>query len=284
MRNPRTVYSHSDVETRLARIPFMQGLSLDVRSFRDGGATARLMPHEHLLDGCSNRIDDGAILGAFDQMGSVAIWSKYGLYFPHATLSLSIGFYGRSTGQAPVRFSARIAAAGAGLCHTVLEAVCDATGKSIAQGRSTFILGTYARGAPEIEGSAGSVFERQPTASCFADDVGMTNSNGQCRIAFQPHLIGSIDPPALHGGAIAAGALQAAKNGLVSKHQVLSSFSIEFIRAALEQETVFTAEVDQSGRRSSALCVRGRQENSSRLIATSSVRFANFSSSPETLP
>lgn len=266
-----------DVEERLCRIPFMQGMAFSMQTFSDGAACADLLPRPNLLDDEGARIDEGAVLAAFDQIGSVAIWSRFGLYHPHATLSLSIGIFELSSAGSSIRFSAEISTVVGSLCHTLLHAVDSQTGRSIAQGRSTFVLGSYPRGLPQAAGLAGPAFKRTPHAGCFSRDIGLKRADGASQIEFLPHLIGSVDPPALHGGVIAAGAFHAARPVHSASHQRLSSFTIEYLKAALDKTVIFSSEREQSGRRSSVCRVMGWQDNFTRLISTSTMRFSDFS-------
>lgn len=91
-----------------------------------------------------------------------------------------------------------------------------------------------------------------------------------------PRTIGSTNPVALHGGAIAGGISLAATDCAGGQESLrLSHLSIEYLRAGLPLLTGFHPTLIQRGRSASAIRIDATQENATRLIATATARFIN---------
>lgn len=234
----------------------------------------RLEPSDWLRAPGHDEIDPGALTAIMDQLASTAIWGQFGLVFPHATISLNVDFVSDLHLQ-PILLVSRLVAVQDHLAHTALEARAAGTEAPMATGSGIFYLGSYASG------------DKDPDASDFADIgpssapdfktyLGVENTGIGSRVPYQPRLVGSLSPAALHGGTIAAGLIHQAETLLPEGGgQSLRRVSVEYLKGARPEDSVFSGEVVNAGRRSTVISVEGRQGNA-RLIARALARYANF--------
>jgi len=271
------VPSFGEVEQRLSQVAFMRRFALQCVDFSDGYAGTVLEAQSHLLNPEGDGIDDAAIVSVMDQLGSVAIWSRYGLHYPHATVSMSVALLGRP-GLGPVRFEGSVLSVDRGLCHTSLLAKDASSGRAVAHGRTSFLMGAYAGGKSrqgEWEAGDGPVAGTR-RAQSFGDDFGASVEKGVCQLPFDAELVGSRNPDRLHGGAVLSGLILSARSvGGLPNDQVLSGISIEFLKGGTAQQTAFRAERVQSGRRASTVSISASQGDN-REIAIGLARFTNF--------
>lgn len=269
--------SLQSVEARLSQVPFMRRFALKCAQFSEGSAETFLECQPNLMNESADGIDQAAIMSVMDQLGSIAIWSRYGLNHPHATVSMSVAFL-EPAGADPVWFEGRILAVSRGLCHTSLLASDSRTGHVIAHGRSSFLMGAYAGGHSALTKweSVQTPLEVMSCARSFCEEIGATTADAVCRLPFLLELVGSREPDMLHGGAIAAGLIVSARSVAdLPDGQVLSGLSIEFLRGGLNQETTFHSVPVQSSRRASTFSISALQ-NDNRQIALGLARFTDF--------
>ncbi|MEL6861307.1 MAG: acyl-CoA thioesterase domain-containing protein [Pseudomonadota bacterium] len=260
---------------KLFDIPFMQATGLQCLTCDPVRSVFRLEPQNWVRAAEPGRFDPGALTAIIDQLSSSAIWGRYGPELPHATISLNAEFLARLDLKT-LRFESQIAAEGDGLAHIALEVRCEDTDALLAKASAMFFLGSYASGA---KGRDASDFANLGPSSAqnFENYLGVEEQGGTAILPFRPRLVGSLDPMALHGGAIAAGLIHGAHLALPkdSTH-TLKRVTIEYLKGAHPADTSYTGHIVNAGRSSTVVSVEGRQ-GETRLIATALARFADFS-------
>lgn len=267
---------------RLSTIPFVRVLGMRALLAAAPGEAGRLVsalaPRPFLLD-AKGALANGAIAAVIDQAGSVAIWGREGLSLPHATVSLSITFMDSTSEE--VVFDSRIVSLGHGLGHTLVEAR-TAGGRPIAQAMVNYALGAY----PGSSGGGGRPKDREGGladntdipplgGASFLEALGVrppTDGAG-LQMPFSLSLVGSRDPVALHGGAIAAGLISAADLQAQDRGLRLSHLSVDYLRSGLAQETRFAASVISESRKTLCVQVDALQEGGARRVATATARY-----------
>jgi len=261
----------SDVATaaeRLALIPFTAALGLQVTDIGDGAGVMRLAG--------PTATEPAAIAGVLDQAGSVAIWGRYGLGLPHATVSLSFSFLGTPDGT-PLQIDAAVTSVWNGLANTFVTARQEATGTPIAQGMVNYALGSFPGGQQGDRTAAydyGGEVPAGPTDSDIGRWLGLSLKDGYGSFPLEEQAIGSRDPRALHGGAIAAALILAAEDlaGPASAW-ALSQVTVDYLRAGSQGDTAVAAELVHRGRKATALSARATQLAGSRHVANAALRF-----------
>lgn len=267
--------SPSAIPERLARVLYMRGFQLECEHFGNDKAILVLPALAHLRSSCGTYVEEAAIASVLDQLGSVAIWGRFGLWYPHATTSLSVSFFQRAP-VGPIQFEGRVVEVVGGLCHTSLVAISKATGAVLAQGISSFMMGSYAAGTPPPESRERHDEADRISAPSFLEYVGAVFDGDECTLPFRRMLIGSPDPETLHGGAIISGALASIdKRANEMPTQELKALSVEFLKGGKAVDTVFSARVIQRGRRSSTYSAEGVQLGD-RKLAFALARYGNF--------
>lgn len=260
---------------RLQGIPFIRALGL--RAVKVGPEVSRcLLPAAPALAarGGSDAVCPGVIAAAVDQAGSMAVWSAFGLAMPHATICLGLSFF------APARlgeliFETRLLAANETLGQTDVLVLQD--GRPVARGRVDFALGSYPGAAgpsvtqplddpATIDGAViGGLAGDE-----FAAALGLAGSR---QLPFAPHLVGSRDPVALHGGVLAGASIVAASAALDPEADLrLIDFSIDYLRSGLPQPSQVRAQAVSRTRRTALVDVAIAQDYD-RLVTRARARF-----------
>lgn len=267
---------------RLSTIPFVRVLGMRALLAAAPGEAGRLVsalaPQPFLLD-AQGAIANGALAAVIDQAGSVAIWGREGLSLPHATVSLSITFMDQAFEE--VIFDSRIASLGHGLGHTLVEAR-TASGKPLAQAMVNYALGAYpgsSGGGARPKDREGGLAENTDIpplgGASFLEALKVRPSPemGGLQMPFSLSLVGSRDPVALHGGAIAAGLISAADLHVEGASLRLSHLTVDYLRSGLSQETNFAPTVISQSRKTLCVRVDALQDGGARRVATATARY-----------
>lgn len=224
-------------------------------------------------------ISNGAITAIIDQAGSVAIWSGLGLQLPHATVTLSATYLGAA--RTPrLHVGSRVTSLEHGLGHTAVEARDD-DGRLVAQAMVNYALGSYPGGVP----MPSILPPREPDEGEMA--LGPLKGKGlgpamgwqaqddlRARIAFRHDLVGSQNPVAWHGGAIAAGIVLTGEHVVPTDRALrLSHLVIDYLRSGLAQDIVFTATKIGESRKTMTLRLDATQDGGARHVAAATARF-----------
>jgi acyl-coenzyme A thioesterase PaaI-like protein len=279
--NPPALVSAADATERLQGIPFVRALGMSALGLGPGAARS-IVPHCSAVarQAGERGFCEGVVAAAADQAGSVAVWSQLGLAFPHATVSLGLSFLRAAIGDR-LELEARLLTIGGGLGQVAVD-VTQADGQTVAHGSLDFALGSY-------PGDAGVSTTRpvpdpsklgDHTIHAFAGDhiaaalgLQVADASGR-RLPFQVNLVGSRDPVALHGGAIAAASVACARSALdVGGGSRLIQLTVDYLRSGLPQSTVFRPRIVSRTRRTALVEVDALQDKGARLIARSRVRF-----------
>lgn len=282
IRGPGAGLTREDVNQRLKAIPFVRMLKLHAGHIGHGRAVSRLKLRPALAAPGNNKVlSDGALLSALDQTGSMAIWSAFGLYFPHATVSLSASLLCVAE-TSILECEAHLLSTEGGICYTKMTARDAASGRVIAHAMGNFIGGAY---------PGGKMDDRvpKPTAHHYTDDgaaeewqsfgetFGIDISGNACVVPPDDRIIGSTDPIALHGGVIAAGLAEAASRNVDDKGSLrLTHLAIEFLHSGLPAQTTFRPSLVHRSGRTATLRTDAYQSDDTRLVATATLRFTNF--------
>lgn len=227
-----------------------------------------------------DRFCEGIIAAVTDQAGSAAVWAHLGFAFPHATVSLSLTFLGPARGS-HLAFDAQLLSDAGGLGQTAVS-VLQPDGREVARGSVDFALGSY-------PGDAGASTTRpiadpakvgeQVIAALGGIDVtaglGMVPlDTGDHRLPFRVDLVGSRDPVALHGGAIAAAGVACARAALAPDDGLrIIQLSVDYLRSGLPQPADLHARVISRTRRTALVEVDVLQDGGTRLVARVRARF-----------
>ncbi|MCW1381491.1 PaaI family thioesterase [Novosphingobium sp. KCTC 2891] len=266
---------------RLQGIPFARAIGMTAT--RCGGGTARsTVPFRgaFAIQPGDDRFCEGIIAAVADQAGSVAIWSRLGLAFPHATVSLSLTFLAPARG-ACLAFDAALLADAGGLGQTSVTVV-QPDGREVARGSVDFALGSYPGDAgasttrpiadPAKVGE--QIIEELEAADVYAglglEPLGETDH----RLPYRVNLAGSRDPLALHGGAIAAAGAASARAALAPPDGWrIIQLSVDYLRSGLPEPADLHARIVSRTRRTALVEVDVRQASGTRLVARMRVRF-----------
>jgi radical SAM superfamily enzyme YgiQ (UPF0313 family)/acyl-coenzyme A thioesterase PaaI-like protein len=223
---------------------------------------------------------DGVVAAAIDQAGSAAIWIGQGLSFPHATVTMSITFLGRASTPS-LSFHSRVVSLEHGLGHTLVEAR-EPGGALVAQAMVNYAMGIY----PGAGGQSSTSPVDDPArlngepipALCgdhIAEALGLReDAEGAVRLPFGVQLVGSRDPVALHGGAIAAAMVVAAQRCTPDDSRLrLSHLVVDYLRSGLARETVFRTTLVSQSRKTMTVRIDAYQDDGERHVATATARF-----------
>ena len=278
LSSKKVAHNHSvaELNARLRSIPFINATGLLSQDTHPDRVECRLPFQPALADRRHpSAFCNGAVLTVLDQMGSVAIWERYGLQFPHATVSLSASFSSQCE-ESALHCTARILSSTDEFCTTFIEVFGEDSRKPIAAAQSIFVMGKYPGQADNPSRSNESTSADDSEFHRFSDLLGYVPDPKGGDIHPSPRTIGSTNPVALHGGAIAGGICLAATDCTGSFESLrLSHISIEYLRAGLPLLTGFHPTLIQRGRSASALRVDASQKDTTRLIATATARFVN---------
>lgn len=114
----------------------------------------------------------------------------------------------------------------------------------------------------------------------FAQFLGVRDlqesSGGAVELVFQPHLVGAVSLPALHGGVTAATLASAARAGMAASGKPgarLASIALQYQRAGQAKTLIARARIDKQGGRTSNVSVSATQDDGARVVATAQCVF-----------
>lgn len=260
------------VDDWFAAIPFTGAIGLAVESL--GGPVSRCrLPFQPVFragDG-PERLCEGLITGAIDQAASLAVWSAVGTGVPHATICLGVSFL-RPAALAPLRLETRALAAGPALAQT--EVTVWQEDVAIARAGVDYAIGRFPGGGRPgtALAIAGGPRHALPAASDFAGALGLGPEGHDADLPFAGWLIGSREPLALHGGALAAAAVITARRA-AGDGMRLFDVSMDYLRAGLPEPGRLHAHAISRTRATARAEVDVRQHDGARQVSRLRARF-----------
>ena len=298
-----------DPAQHLLHVPYTRAAGVQYVGLNAGTVTLR-QPFRHALaDPASGAIDQRAITALLDHACGVAVYLTLPVAAPTATLDLRVAFpHAAAPGEellceavivhadaalavvnASVRGvqSGRLVAAGSGCFivgahpgqgpgkqladpwHSTTPAIADAAEADAAE----FASFTEFLGVKPVEGSAAAI-EGVSIASAARSAAALATATVE--LAFQPHLVGAVSLPALHGGVTAATLASAAHAAMAASGKAgarLASISIQYQRAGQAKTLTARAQIEKQGGRTSNLAVSATQDDGARVVATAQCVF-----------
>ncbi|GAP37144.1 acyl-CoA thioesterase domain-containing protein [Piscinibacter sakaiensis] len=246
---------------------------------RDGTRVlARLdcRPPACTVDGSA--VDLRAVAALLDHVGGAAVYAAIPGLQGTATLELRLDIVGAPVPGQAVFARAECTSLEAGSALVLGTAWCgDATAATMPVARLTgrFVVGVGPGQVPGAEDrhrrearAAAHVPVIAPAADCFDALLGGTVDGTAFLLPGAPWLVGSIALPALHGGTVAAGLMQAARQAAaVAPGLALKSLGVQYLRASHVEETRFGASVVKRGQRAAYIDAEATQRQGERRVA-----------------
>lgn len=263
----------------------------------NGKAVIRLrQPYRNAVaDVATGAIDQRAITALLDHACGVAVYVTLPVAAPTATLDLRVAFPQAPAPGEDVLCEAVIAHADAALAIVNATVRGAQSGRLLASGSGCFIVGAHPGQGPgkvlaDPWHSSSPAIAHAAEADAaeftsFAEFLGARDlgepSGGAIEMPFQPHLVGAVSLPALHGGvtaaalASAAHACMAAGGGRAAGRvdARLASISLQYQRAGQAKTLTARARFDKQGGRTSNLVVSATQDDGARVVATAQCVF-----------
>jgi acyl-coenzyme A thioesterase PaaI-like protein len=264
--------AHAAVDDWFAAIPFTGAIGLAVEAI--GGPVSRchlpFQPAFRAGDG-PDRLCEGLITGAIDQAASLAVWSAVGTGVPHATICLGVSFL-RPAALAPLRLETRALVAGPTLAQT--EVTVWQADRLVARAGVDYAIGRFPGGGRPgaAVALAGGPRHALPAAADFAGALGLSRDGHDAALPFAGWLIGSREPVALHGGALAAAAVITARRALGDGMR-LFDISMDYLRAGLPEPALMHAHAMSRTRATARAEVDARQHDGARQVSRLRARF-----------
>lgn len=265
---------------RLDGIPFPRAAGMTAASCVDGTARSLLSFRTAFASTAGDPTwCEGIIAAVGDQAGSVAVWSQFGLALPHATVSLSLTFLAPARGNR-LTFDACLLSAEGGLGQTAVS-VFQPDGREVARGSVDFALGSYpGDSGPSVTRDVddparlGDLAIEPIEAASVYQGLGLEplDTLGH-RLPFRANLVGSRDPQALHGGAIAAAGVACARAALDPAEGLrVIQVSVDYLRSGLPEAAELRPRIISRTRRTALVEVDVLQSEGARHVARVRVR------------
>lgn len=293
----RIIKSARDPAQHLLHVPYTRAAGVRYAGPLASGGISLSQPFRAAVaDPATGAIDQRAIAAFLDHACGVAVYLTLPEAMPTATLDLRVAFPQAPAAGEDVLCEAAIVFADAALAVVNATVRGAQSGRLLASGSGCFIVGAHpGQGpgkkladpwhstSPEIVLAA--VADVADFAS-FSQLLGLKKllapSGGAVEIAFEPHLVGAVSLPALHGGVTAAALASAAQAcmaalpgiGMSGKPDArLASISIQYQRAGQAKTLTARARIDKQGGRTSNLSVHATQDDGARVVATAQCVF-----------
>ena len=256
----------------------------------DGVISLRQPFRGAVADAASGAIDQRAITALLDHACGVAVYTTLAEAAPTATLDLRVAFPQAAAAGEDVVCEASIAHADAALAVVNATVRGAQSGRLVATGSGCFIVGAHPGQGPGKKladpwhstspASAQAAAAGAADFASFAQFLGVRNlaepSGGAVELVFQPHLVGAVSLPALHGGATAAALASAAHACMAASGKPaprLASISIQYQRAGQAKTLTARARIEKQGGRTSNLSICATQDDGARVVATAQCVF-----------
>jgi len=282
-------------ERHTQSVPFTRALQARWLGLHDtagaGGPTARLrLPCHAAVRGADGAIDRRALVALLDHAGAPACYGAGVSTGATATLELRVDFAMAPRAGADLVLETRCITADAWSALVVGEARHDGDARPVAR-----MSGRYAVGlgpgranderetpAARAANAARHADAAAPEAVDFGALLGGAFQGDDFVLPFQPWLVGSVALPALHGGVVAAGLMNAAARARARPGSgaeragglQLASLNLQFLRAARAEQTRFSGHTFKSGARAAYVAARATQQAGGREVATLQALYA----------
>lgn len=234
----------------------------------------------------STDLSPGLIAGILDQIGSCTLTAAIGKPISKATLSMSLSFAQHLHTDESIDFYGEAKLVSNTLGSSALTA-CDNKGQPIVHGLVSYMIGSYPGTSGEVAPRDHNITHANDnlnpapvSADCFDEWLGVDFSTEKATVKFSTHLMGSIEPVrAFHGGAVAAVMISEAlcHAGELGAFQ-LSHFTLEYLRAAKDDDLQLHSKVVRRSRRTLVLQCDVFQDSGSRHVATATCRLIDYQS------
>jgi acyl-coenzyme A thioesterase PaaI-like protein len=272
-----------DANQFISSIPFVKVAGMRATSLGADHATSviRLIPPLS-APGHPDRFSNALIAAAIDQAGSLTLWGKVGSRMPMATVSLAITFTDAAIGD-QVEFQARCISVGHNLGHTLVTAVRP-DGAVVAHGMVNYIIGAFPGGVesnvatrPKLTDEVGGEKILPLSGADMSAAVGVQHlAPGVVRVPYAPHLVGSREQIAFHGGILALTAMEAAQSAVAAHPELrLSHLVVDYLRAAQAKDLSATTTLIHQSRKTATLGVKVTQDDGARECVTATARFVS---------
>ena len=279
-----------DPAQHLLHVPYTRAAGTQYVGVKDGVISLRQPFRGAVADAASGAIDQRAITALLDHACGVAVYTTLAEAAPTATLDLRVAFPQAAAAGEDVVCEASIAHADAALAVVNATVRGAQSGRLVATGSGCFIVGAHPGQGPGKKladpwhstspAIAHAAAAGAANFASFAQFLGVRNlpepSGGAVELVFQPHLVGAVSLPALHGGATAAALASAAHAGMAASGKPaarLASISIQYQRAGQAKTLTARARIEKQGGRTSNLSIRATQDDGARVVATAQCVF-----------
>ena len=279
-----------DPAQHLLHVPYTRAAGVKYVGLKDGVVTLRQQFRQAVADANTGAIDQRAITALLDHACGVAVYTTLPVAAPTATLDLRVAFPQAAMPGEDVVCEAALAHADAALAIVNATVRGAQSGRLVASGSGCFIVGAHPGQGPGKKlddpwHSTSPVIAHAAAADAadfasFAQFLGVKNlaeaPGGAIELAFQPHLVGAVSLPALHGGvtgATLASAAQACMAASGKQAARLASISIQYQRAGQAKTLTARARIEKQGGRTSNLSVSATQDGGARVVATAQCVF-----------
>ena len=279
-----------DPAQHLLHVPYTRAAGTQYVGVTDGVISLRQPFRGAVADAASGAIDQRAITALLDHACGVAVYTTLAEAAPTATLDLRVAFPQAAAAGEDVVCEASIAHADAALAVVNATVRGTQSGRLVATGSGCFIVGAHPGQGPGKKladpwHSTSPAIAHAAAAGAadfasFAQFLGVRNlpepSGGAVELVFQPHLVGAVSLPALHGGATAAALASAAHAGMAASGKPaarLASISIQYQRAGQAKTLTARARIEKQGGRTSNLSICATQDDGARVVATAQCVF-----------
>ena len=280
-------------ERHTQSVPFTRALQARWLGLHDvagaGGPMARLRLPCHLsVRDADGAIDRRALVALLDHAGAPACYGAGVSTGATATLELRIDFAMAPQAGADLLLETRCVTADAWSALVVGEARQDGDAQPVARMSGRYAVGLGpGRANDDSETPAARAANAARHADAAAPEVahfdallGGAFEGEDFVLPFQPWLVGSVALPALHGGVVAAGLMNAAARARPDSGAEragglrLASLNLQFLRAARAEETRFSGHAFKSGARAAYVAARATQQAGQRKVATLQALYA----------
>ena len=202
-----------DPAQHLLHVPYTRAAGTQYVGVTDGVISLRQPFRGAVADAANGAIDQRAITALLDHACGVAVYTTLAEAAPTATLDLRVAFPQAAAAGEDVVCEASIAHADAALAVVNATVRGAQSGRLVATGSGCFIVGAHPGQGPGKKladpwHSTSPAIAHAAAAGAadfasFAQFLGVRNlpepSGGAVEIVFQPHLVGAVSLPALHG-------------------------------------------------------------------------------------
>ena len=280
-------------ERHTQSVPFTRALQARWLGLHDvagaGGPLARLrLPCHPAVRGADGAIDRRALVALLDHAGAPACYGAGVSTGATATLELRVDFAMAPMAGADLVLETRCLTADGWSALVVGEARHEGDARPVARMSGRYAVGLGpGRANDEHETAAARAANAARHADAAAPEV--VDFGALLRgafqgddfvLPFQPWLVGSVALPALHGGVVAAGLMNAASHARPGSGAEragglrLASLNLQFLRAARAEETRFSGHAFKSGARAAYVAARATQQAGGREVATLQALYA----------